>query len=143
MKTVLVSACLLGLPCWYDGGGNLCPAVLALGERVQLVPICPEQMGGLPTPRPPAERLGDRVVNRTGADVTEQFRRGGDAALELARRMECCAAILKARSPSCGVGAVYDGSFSGRLVPGNGVAAQRLLDSGIPVFTEDNLEKFP
>ena len=133
---LLVSACLLGLPCRYDGASKPCPAVEALAERHELVPFCPEIYGGLPTPRPPAEICGERVINRAGVDVTAEYRRGADMALMLCRVLSCQGAILKEKSPSCGLGAVYDGTFSGKLVPGNGITAQKLLDAGIAVYHE-------
>lgn len=138
-EPILVSACLLGARCKYSGGDNLCPEVLALGGKYRLVPVCPEQLGGLPTPRPPAERQGDRVVDRNGTDVTAQFRRGAAEALGLAEALGCRRAVLKARSPSCGHGSLYDGSFSGRLVPGEGVTAEALLAAGLAVYTEEDL----
>lgn len=137
---LLVSGCLLGLCCRYDGASKAHPGVLALKERHELIPVCPEQLGGLATPRPPAERQGDRVAARSGADVTEQYRRGAEETLRLCRLLNCGAAVLKERSPSCGCGAVYDGSFSGTLVPGDGVTAELLKDRGIPVYGESQLE---
>ena len=136
---LLVSACLLGCPCRYDGAAKPCPAVLALAERHELVPVCPEQLGGLPTPRPPAERRGDRVVTQHG-DVTEQYRRGAAEAVRLARLLRCDAAVLKEKSPSCGRGAVYDGTFTRTLIPGDGVTAEALLAAGIPVYGESEAE---
>ena len=116
---ILVSACLLGTPCRYDGASKANAAIVALQEGYTLVPVCPEVLGGLPTPRPPAERQEDgRIVNRAGADVTAQYQSGAQTALKLARQEGCTMAILKARSPSCGKGKIYDGSFSGKLVPG-------------------------
>ena len=132
---LLVSACLLGCPCRYDGASKPCPAVLALAERHELVPVCPEQLGGLPTPRPPAERREDRVVTQSG-DVTEQYRRGAAEAVRLARLLRCDGAVLKEKSPSCGRGAVYDGTFTRTLTPGDGVTAEALLAAGIPVYGE-------
>lgn len=143
MQTMLVSACLLGCPCKYSGGNNLCPDVLALRKQIQLIPICPEQMGGLPTPRPPAERRGSQVVTKAGADVTAQYELGARTALQLAQCFSCTGAILKARSPSCGCGEIYDGSFSGAKVPGNGVTAELLLAHGIPIYTEETLHELP
>lgn len=141
MARILVSACLLGTCCKYSGGNNLCPAVAALSERYALVPVCPEQLGGLPTPRPPAELQGGRVVNREGQDVTEQYRKGAEEALGLAELLSCRAAVLKEKSPSCGVGAVYDGTFTGTLRPGDGVTAALLRARGIPVISEKQLGK--
>ena len=139
MKTYLVSACLLGIPCKYSGGHNLCPGVLALRDRIHMIPVCPEQLGGLPTPRPASERQGDSVVNRQGLDVTAQFRTGAQSALALARLFDCSGAILKSRSPSCGVGTLYDGTFSGTLTPGDGVTAQLLREAGLELYTEEEL----
>ena len=141
MKPILVSACLLGAACKYSGGDNLCPQVASLAAIHPLVPICPEQLGGLPTPRTPAERLEDRVIARDGRDVTEAYVRGAQEALKLARLFGCGTAILKARSPSCGAQGIYDGTFTGTVIPGMGVAAQLLRDAGLRVLTEEELEQ--
>lgn len=138
-KKLLVSACLLGTPCRYDGRTKKNDAVCALAERYELVPVCPEEAGGLPTPRTPSERRDGRVFMRDGRDVTEEYRRGAAYALEVFRREGCCAAVLKARSPACGRGTVYDGTFSGTLVPGDGVAAEVLQAHGVRVLTEEEL----
>lgn len=139
---ILISACLLGCRCRYDGASKPHPQVQALARRHTLVPVCPEQLGGLATPRPPSERRGEQVVTRDGADVTEQYRRGAEEALRLCRLFGCEAAILKERSPSCGCGSIYDGTFSGTLCPGDGVTAQLLLANNIPVYGESQLEEF-
>ena len=120
--TVLVSACLLGVACRYDGAS-----------------ACPEQLGGLPTPRAPSERLGSRVVARTGADVTDAYTRGAQQTLAIAQRFGCTAALLKQRSPSCGKGEIYDGTFTGTLTPGDGVTAALLSAHGIRVYGEDDV----
>lgn len=133
---ILISACLLGLPCRYDGASKPQPWAEALAARHELVPVCPEQLGGLPTPRAPSERQGSRVVMNTGADVTAQYERGAACTLTLYRLLGCEAAILKERSPSCGCGQVYDGSFSGTLTSGDGVTAALLKAHGIPVYGE-------
>ena len=140
---ILVSACLLGLRCRYDGQSRPNAAVLALGEKHQLVPCCPEQLGGLPTPRSPSEWQGERIVNREGEDVTVQYRRGGEETSALARALGCKLAILKERSPACGSREIYDGSFSGVLIPGQGSAAAALQAAGIPVLGESELDKLP
>ena len=142
-EAVLVSACLLGLRCRYDGKAREHEGIRALMEKgTRFVPVCPEQLGGLPTPRPPAEIQKDgRVVNREGRDVTEEYRRGAEEALKLCRMTGCAAAVLKARSPSCGRGLVYDGAFSGRLVPGDGCTARLLEENGVRVLTEEELHK--
>ena len=136
LEPVLVSACLLGAACRYDGGAKPCEAVLRMAGRRPMIPVCPEQLGGLPTPRPPAERIGARVLAGTGADVTEQYARGAAEALRLANMFHCKLAILKERSPSCGHGTVYDGSFSGKLCSGDGVAAALLRQNGVRVIGE-------
>ena len=138
---LLISACLLECCCRYDGASKPQPWVEALAQKHTLVPVCPEQMGGLPTPRTPSERVGDKVLMKDGTDVTVQYRRGAEEALRLYDLFRCDGALLKARSPSCGVGAVYDGSFSGTLIPGDGVTAQLLKQRGIPVWTEEDIEQ--
>ena len=136
---ILVSACLLGVCCRYDGGHAACPEVLALIRAHELIPVCPEQLGGLPTPRQPSELRGEGVAARDGADVTRAFRRGAEAALDLARLYGCQAAILKSGSPSCGHGWVYDGTFTGAKRPGSGVAARLLSQGGLRVVSEKEL----
>ena len=135
---LIVSKCLAGVPCRYDGRDNLVPEIRALVERGEAVAVCPEVLGGLPTPRAPSELQSDgRVLSKQGEDVTAQFVSGAARAMALCRAHGCTGAILKARSPSCGKGVVYDGSFTGTRVPGSGVFAQMLLDAGIPVMTEE------
>ena len=136
---ILVSACLLGVCCRYDGNSKPCQAVMDLAKEHELIPVCPEQLGGLPTPRPPAEIQGGRVINREGRDVTAQYQKGAEEAARLVRLLGCDCAILKARSPSCGSGQVYDGSFSGTLVPGDGIAAGTLKTLGVRVISEQDL----
>lgn len=138
---LLISACLLGCRCRYDGASKEHPLVKRLADRHTLVPVCPEQLGGLSTPRPPAERLGSRVVTRAGGDVTDAYRRGAEEALCLCRLLGCTAAVLKERSPSCGHGEIYDGTFSGVLTDGDGVLAELLSANRIPVYGESQIEK--
>lgn len=142
---ILVSACLLGCPCRYDGQSKQHPEVEALRERGhELIAVCPEVQGGLPTPRPPAERQADgQVVNREGTNVTAQYQRGAEIALQTAWEQDCALAILKERSPSCGSGEIYDGTFSGRLVSGDGVTVQLLRQAGIRVLGESQAETIP
>ena len=109
--------------------------------RLRLVPVCPEILGGLPTPRTPSERQGERVVSKTGADVTAAYQKGAEEALRLARLFGCRKALLKERSPSCGRRQIYDGSFSCRLIPGDGVTARLLEQEGIAVFGESQLQQ--
>ena len=141
-EALLISACLLGTNCKYNGGNNALPPekLAALEERYRLVPVCPEQAGGLPTPRLPSECRGEQVVNRAGEDVTEAFRRGAELALETALREDCRLALLKERSPSCGSGRIYDGSFTATVIPGDGVTAEMIKKSGITVYSETEFE---
>ena len=139
---VLVSACLLGVSCRYDGQSKAYPLVEELCRRHEVVPVCPEQLGGLPTPRVPAERQGAQVVTKEGGDVTAQYLRGAAEAVRLARKLGCTVAILKERSPSCGSGEIYDGSFTGTLSAGFGTAAEALRVAGIRVMGESQLAAF-
>ena len=136
---VLISACLLGQYCRYDGQTKVYPQVQDLLGRddIHLIPVCPEQAGGLATPRPPAERQGERVVTADGTDVTAQYRRGAEAALQLARLYNCRTAILKANSPSCGSGTIYDGTFRHRRISGDGLTAALFKANGVQVYNED------
>ena len=143
MARILVSACLLGVECRYKGDGCPCEGVLRLKEDNELIPVCPEQAGGLPTPRTPSERVGDKVIMRDGTDVTGEYNKGAQTALYLAEQLGVDYAILKANSPSCGKGVIYDGTFTGGKCEGNGVTADLLLKNGIPVYTEDELDIIP
>lgn len=134
---VVVSACLAGLPTRYDGTDKAHPLVARLVAAGRALPLCPEQLGGLPTPRRPYERLDGRVLDPEGGDVTEQFELGARAAVELCIQAGVRAAVLQPRSPSCGSGMVYDGAFRGVLVPGNGVFAQMLAEAGIELINAD------
>ena len=140
LKKLIISACLLGEPCRYDGKSKPCEEVETLRGKYLFLPVCPECAGGLPTPRPPAELQADgRVVNREGSDVTEAYHRGAESVLALARREGCTLALLKEKSPSCGKGRIYDGSFSSTLIPGNGVCAALLIENGIEVLGESEI----
>ena len=137
-EVLLVSACLAGRPCRYDGRDNLVPSIRDLVSSGRAVCVCPETLGGLPTPRVPAEITENgRVVNRDGKDVTDAFRRGAEEALRLAAACGCRRAVLKARSPSCGRDVIYSGRFDGTLANGSGVTAQLLMKNGITVLTEE------
>ena len=142
MENLLISACLLGVECKYSGGSNALheETIEKLRTRYRLIPVCPETAGGLPTPRDPSERLGERVVSCRGADVTAQFKKGAEAALTLARRYGCTTALMKEHSPSCGSGLIYDGSFLGKLVKGDGCAAELLKAAGVSVVGENMTE---
>lgn len=142
-ESLLISACLLGVACRYDGKSRPLEeeTLQKLRARWALVPVCPEQLGGLPTPRLPAERGGDGVHSSAGESVTAQFFRGAAETLRIAAFFGCKAALLKERSPSCGSGEIYDGFFTGTLRPGDGVTAETLKANGVAVFGETQIEK--
>lgn len=138
MKKVVVSACLLGECCKYNGGNNKSEKLLGLlanRDDIEVLGVCPEVAGGLPTPRLPAEIIGDEVVNKDGVSVDAEYRSGVAAIMDRLRSSidagEVEAAVLQSRSPSCGVHQVYDGTFSGALIPGKGLFAQALQDAGV------------
>ncbi|MBS3057158.1 MAG: DUF523 domain-containing protein [Candidatus Diapherotrites archaeon] len=135
----LCSACLLGIKCRYDGKSELNKKAIALSRKETLIPICPEQLGGLPTPREQAEMQGSKVVTCSGKDVTEKFATGAEQVLRLARLFGIKEAILKQGSPSCGCGEIYDGSFSGRVIKGDGITAGLLKKKGIKVISDKEL----
>lgn len=146
----LVSACLLGIKCRYDGGTKKNEILMKLASEGKVIPVCPEQLGGCPTPRSQSEVTGGTgadvlcgrcsVTSREGRDVSEYFVKGAEETLKLALACGVKKAVLKARSPSCGFGKIYDGTFSGVLKDGNGVAAELLSRNGIEVFSEENTE---
>ena len=138
---ILVSACLLGHACRYDGQSKPHTGAAELLKQHTLVPICPEVQGGLSTPRPPAEILDGRVFNSEGRDVTDFYQRGAQAALEMANILGAKVAILKERSPSCGSGTIHNGKFDGGLVDGWGITAQLLRDNDITVYGESEIDK--
>lgn len=152
---LVISACLLGVACNHEGRGSPRAVVEELAKEYRLVPVCPEVLGGLATPRAAAELEGGdgtdviagsaaaRVVNVDGEDVTAAYRRGAEAAVAVARAVGASRAVLKARSPSCGSAAVYDGSFSRRLVPGRGVTAAALAAAGLEVGSEEDAAAAP
>lgn len=138
---IAVSACLLGVECRYDGKAKPDARLAACLEGHRAVPVCPEVAGGLPTPRPPSEIVsawpGLRVESAEGDDVTEQFVRGAQATVDLALESGCALCVLKSKSPSCGPHGVYDGTFGGKLVAGEGVAARALREAGLRCVDED------
>ena len=140
-EKLLVSACLLGANCKYSGGNNYNPAVEALRERFELIPVCPEQLGGLPTPRVPSERVGETVLTREGTDVTDAFRLGAQKALETVQAHGIRRAVFQERSPSCGCGTIYDGTFSGKLISGDGIATELLRSHGVEVTGGSSLDQ--
>lgn len=139
MENILVSACLLGIGCRYDGKHKANHEVIRLAEKYNLIPVCPEIYGGLPTPRIPSERIGDKVMMKDGRDVTDNYKRGALEALELCRIYNIRTAILKERSPSCGKGEIYDGTFTGALTERDGVTAELLCANGIRVLGENEI----
>jgi uncharacterized protein YbbK (DUF523 family) len=139
-KPILVSACLLGINCTYRGDSNLHPAVMPLLSRFTIIPICPEQLGGLCTPRTAAEIQSEKVIMKDGTDVTLHFARGAAETLRLAELYGCKLAILKQRSPSCGNGTIYDGSHQGRQIRGDGITTRRLREAGLAILSEEDLD---
>ncbi len=138
---ILVSACLLGENCKYNGGNNKNEEVIKLGNKHTLVPVCPECFAGLSIPRVPSEIKDGRVFSKEGKDVSAEFYDGAEKTLYIAEETGCQLAVLKERSPSCGFGEIYDGSFTGTLKRGNGITAQLLSDHGITVIGESKLWK--
>ncbi len=141
MKKLMISACLMGINCRYDGGNTRLSCLNELKEQFELIPVCPETLAGLPCPRHPLEISGDRVYNNQKEDMTEVFHHGADLAMKSWKEAGCPAVLLQSRSPSCGKGLIYDGSFTGRKIPGNGVFAQKLLDANAEVYSELELDK--
>lgn len=138
---VLMSACLLGVNCRYSGDGKLLEGVERLMEVAEIIPVCPEILGGLTTPRVPAERVGDKVIAKNGTDVTMQYHRGAKESLYLAKLFDAKFALMKERSPSCGYGVIYDGTFTGSFKPGNGTASELLSENGIKIYGESRLDE--
>ena len=138
-EKIICSACLVGVECRYDGKSKVNKKVLALTKNTILIPVCPEQLGGLPTPRPPSEQKGTRVSTKFGRDVTKYFLRGAKEVLRIAKLFDVKRAILKQRSPSCGCGQIYDGTFSGKIIKGDGVTTKLLKKHGIRVLSEEDL----
>ena len=139
MAKILVSACLIGCRCRYDAKLKTCEKVLALAKDNTLIPVCPEQMGGLPTPRHPAERIGSEIVRDDGIDVTAEYTLGAETAVKIAQLCGPDYCILKAGSPACGCGSIHDGNFSGKMIPGDGIAAEYLKKNGFKVITDEDL----
>lgn len=136
-EKIIVSACLVGINCRYDCQSKSNQKIIDLLEEGLAIPVCPEQLGGLPTPREPAERTGDRAITISGKDVTENYLRGAEEALRLAQKLGVVKAVLKSKSPMCGRGLIYDGTHSGKLTEGDGFLTQALLDNNIKVESCD------
>lgn len=143
LAVIVVSNCLLGCECRYKGDGCKNEEILSLAKEHTLIGVCPEQMGGLSTPRDPSERVGDKVISSKGRDVTFEYQKGASSALLLAQLNKADFAILKAKSPSCGKGLIYDGTFTGNKVEGNGTTTELFLKNGLNVYTEEELDKLP
>ena len=141
MAKIIVSGCLLGCDCRYKGDNCKCDKLLELADKHTLIPVCPEQLGGLSTPRDPAEIVGDKVISNHGKDVTYEYTKGAEMALYIAKINNADAVVFKANSPSCGKGIIYDGTFTGNKKNGNGIAAEMFLDNGFSVFTEDEISE--
>lgn len=139
---ILISACLLGVNCRYNATGKMIPELEELISKHLLIPICPEQLGGLSTPRSPAEIRGESVINKDSVDLTAEFIRGAEESLKLAKIYNCKFAILKERSPSCGNGKIYDGTFSKTIVEGDGFTAKLLKENGIKIIGETEIRNF-
>ena len=138
---VLVSACLLGYNCKYNGKNNLNSKIVELLKTHEVIPVCPEMFGGLSCPRIPCEKVGDRILDKEGNYCTKQFIKGAEEALNIAKEKQVDFAILQKRSPSCGNSVIYDGTFKGNLIAGNGVFAQKLQSLNIPIMEAES-EKF-
>ena len=135
----IISACLAGIPCRYNEESKLNKDVRQLVKDGEAILVCPEQLGGLTTPRQPSEIKNGLVIDKDGKDITCEFKKGANIVLNIAQEYGCKRAILKSRSPSCGVGEIYDGTFTGTLVKGNGITAQLLKENEIKVITEDEI----
>lgn len=138
MKSAVISRCLLGEKCRYDGCCKKIENLDSLKKKYRLIPVCPEEMGGLETPRLPSEIRDGRVYMCDGKDVTAQFEKGAILALKKAKENNCVVAVLKSKSPSCGNGKIYDGTFSGKLTTGDGIFAKMLKENGIYEIYDEN-----
>jgi uncharacterized protein YbbK (DUF523 family) len=136
---IIVSACLAGIKCRYDGKSKPCQKVIELVKQGKAIPVCPEQLGGLPTPRIPSEQKDKKVITKDGKNVTKNFKQGAETALQITKENNCNKAILKTKSAACGYGKIYDGTFSGKLINGNGVFAKLLEKNGITIQTENDI----
>jgi len=135
----IVSACLAGIKCRYDGTSKPCKKVIELVEQGKAIPVCPEQLGGLLTPREPCEIRNNKIISKNGDDKTNEFQKGAEKALKIAKFFKCNEAILKSKSPSCGCHKIYDGNFTGVLTKGDGIFTQLLKKNKIKVISEEEL----
>ena len=139
---IAVSSCLLGINCKYNGKSNYNEDIIKLKEKYEIIPICPEVLGGLPTPRIPSEIINNKVINQEGTDVTLEYVTGANKALQILKENNIKIAILKTKSPSCGKGEIYDGSFSHTIIEGNGITAKLFLENDILVLNEYNFHQY-
>jgi uncharacterized protein YbbK (DUF523 family) len=137
---IVVSECLAGIKCRYDGDGKPCKKVIELIKQGKAIPVCPEQLGGLPTPRTPAEIVGDKILTKDGKDKTAEFIKGAEEAMKIVEMSNCTEAILKTKSPSCGCEQIYDGTFTGKMKSGDGIFTKLLKEKGIKCTTEEDYE---
>lgn len=138
-EKILVSACLLGINCKYDGNNNKNDKVLEYLKDKEVIPICPEIYGGLQTPRTPSEIVGDKVMTKEKTDVTKEYLKGAEETLKIAKLFNVKKALLKAKSPSCGNNEIYDGSFTGIKIKGMGITARLLKENGIEILNENEI----
>lgn len=136
-KIKLCSACLMGINCRFDGKNKINKEIIELAKEQILIPFCPEQLGGLSTPRESAEIIGNKVITKSGKDITNEFNRGAEEALKIARLLDIKEAFLKQKSPACGFGEIYDGTFSGKIIKGNGITANLLKRNNIKIIPFD------
>ena len=141
MEKLLISACLLGVSCRYDGKSKPLSGTQKLFEKYELIPVCAEIFGGLPTPRVPAEIQGEKVITYDGRDVTAEYLKGAEEVLRLGKLFDAKKALLKEKSPSCGSGIIHNGKFDGGVVPGFGKTAALLIENGFEVFGESEIKK--
>lgn len=139
MERILISACLLGISCRYDGKSKPMENIKELMEKYELIPVCGEILGGLPTPRVPAEIIGESVITKDGTDVTYEYMRGALEVLRIGKLYGCKKAILKERSPSCGSGIIYSGKFDNTFKEGWGKTAETLRDCGFEIYNESTV----
>ncbi|HHX92697.1 MAG TPA: DUF523 domain-containing protein [Clostridiales bacterium] len=138
---ILISSCLLGLPARYNGAQEVHPFVEALEEKYELIAVCPEMLGGLAVPRPPAEIVGKRVIDKEGRDVTYEYEEGAQRVLDIAKGLSIKLAVFQERSPSCGHGWIHDGTFTDGMVEGDGICAKLLLENGIRIVGDSRIEE--
>lgn len=141
-RTILVSACVLGENCKYNGGNNFCPAAAELLHGCEILTLCPEMLAGMGCPRTPIEIVDGVLMDRQGRNVDRAMRDAVARAMEIVQESKICLAVLQSRSPTCGVNQVYDGTFTGRLISGSGLFAQALKEAGYPVLDVEDLAQY-